>query len=73
MIIIEVVIDEDDKEEDYKKRETQLFYDMEMMALVSAKERTKREWEKLFIEAGFMGGFKVFSLLGYRSIIEVYP
>ncbi|XP_027158854.1 tabersonine 16-O-methyltransferase-like [Coffea eugenioides] len=37
-----------------------------------AKERTEKEWSKLFSEAGF-SSYKVYPVLGMRCLIEVYP
>lgn len=52
--------------------ETQLFFDMLMMVLVRGKERDKKEWSQLFLEAGF-SNYKITPILGLRSLIEVYP
>ncbi|MCD7453195.1 hypothetical protein HAX54_020000 [Datura stramonium] len=46
--------------------------DMLMMVLFGAKERTEKEWEKLFTEAGFTE-YKIIPALGLRSLIEIYP
>ncbi|XP_022156551.1 probable O-methyltransferase 3 [Momordica charantia] len=52
--------------------ETQLFWDMLMMVNVGGKERDEKEWVQLFDKAGF-GGYKIFPILGLRSLIEIYP
>ncbi|XP_050205281.1 trans-resveratrol di-O-methyltransferase-like [Mercurialis annua] len=52
--------------------ETQLLYDMEMMACVSGKERNEKEWAKLFLDSGFTT-YKIHNVLGPRALIEVYP
>ncbi|CAI0385383.1 unnamed protein product [Linum tenue] len=52
--------------------ETQLFFDMLMMILVTGRERDEKEWAKLFVAAGFRD-YKITPILGLRSIIEVYP
>ncbi|KAJ9686221.1 hypothetical protein PVL29_015227 [Vitis rotundifolia] len=57
---------------DYKSIETQLFFDMMMMILVTGRERDENEWEKLFLDAGF-SHYKITPILGLRSLIEVYP
>ncbi|XP_059597186.1 trans-resveratrol di-O-methyltransferase-like [Vitis vinifera] len=57
---------------DSKSRETQLFFDMLMMVMVTGKEREEKEWEKLFLDAGF-SHYKITPILGLRSLIEVYP
>ncbi|PON81561.1 O-methyltransferase COMT-type [Trema orientale] len=52
--------------------EIQLCNDVLMMA-VSGKERTRTEWEKLFLAAGFTR-YNITPILGSaRSLIEVYP
>uniref|UniRef100_A0A7N0RJN5 Uncharacterized protein n=1 Tax=Kalanchoe fedtschenkoi TaxID=63787 RepID=A0A7N0RJN5_KALFE len=51
--------------------ETQLFFYMRMMCLVSGKER-EEEWAKLFEEAG-LTKYKITPMLGLRSLIEVFP
>ncbi|XP_057954683.1 trans-resveratrol di-O-methyltransferase-like [Malania oleifera] len=62
--------DNDDKRSQFV--ETQLFFDVLMMTLVTGKERTKKEWAKLFCDAGF-SDYKITPVLGLRSLIEVYP
>jgi trans-resveratrol di-O-methyltransferase len=51
---------------------TKLLFDALMMVLLTGKERNKKEWEKLFLEAGF-SHYKIVSSLGMKSLIEVYP
>ncbi|KAF8043353.1 hypothetical protein BT93_A1634 [Corymbia citriodora subsp. variegata] len=70
VIIIDIVVG--NQADDHRSTETQLFWDMLMMATVDAKERGEEEWEKLFVDAGF-SGYKIISHLGVRSLIEVYP
>ncbi|XP_043699551.1 trans-resveratrol di-O-methyltransferase-like [Telopea speciosissima] len=70
VIIIDMVVG--DKKEDHKSTETQLFLDMQMMTLYTGKERTAKEWEKVFLESGF-SHYKITPILGLRSLIEVYP
>ncbi|KAL3754669.1 hypothetical protein ACJRO7_001858 [Eucalyptus globulus] len=69
VIIIDVVVG--NQPDDHRSTETQLFWDMLMMTY-DAKERDEKEWEKLFVDAGF-SGYKIISHLGLRSLIEVYP
>nr|AWH62807.1 resveratrol O-methyltransferase-like protein [Camptotheca acuminata] len=57
---------------DDESMETQLFFDMLMMVLVTGRERTEKEWKKLFLDAGF-SDYKITPVLGLRSLIEVYP
>jgi hypothetical protein len=52
--------------------EAQLLFDVEMMTLATGKERTEKEWSELFSGAGFRQ-YKIYSILGARSLIEVYP
>ncbi|CAJ1976380.1 unnamed protein product [Sphenostylis stenocarpa] len=69
VLIIETVINE---KLDYKEvTQTKLSLDMTMLA-INGKERTEEEWKQLFIEAGFKD-YKIFPILGFRSLIEVYP
>ncbi|XP_043690292.1 trans-resveratrol di-O-methyltransferase-like [Telopea speciosissima] len=70
VIIIDMVVE--DKKVDHKSTETQLFCDILMMTVNNGKERTEKEWEKLFLESGF-SHYKITPLLGLRSLIEVYP
>ncbi|KAK9150387.1 hypothetical protein Syun_008696 [Stephania yunnanensis] len=69
VIIVDMVIDM--KESTHESTEIQLMFDMEMMVEVTGKERTRHEWEKLFIEAGFIT-YKITPCLGLRSVIEVF-
>lgn len=43
-----------------------------MKITYGAKERTKTEWEKLFLDAGF-SEYKITANFGLRSLIEIYP
>ncbi|KAD4982853.1 hypothetical protein E3N88_19524 [Mikania micrantha] len=52
--------------------ETQLFFDMLMMTLLTGRERSEKEWAKLFFDSGF-SSYKITPILGLRSLIEVYP
>ncbi|KAJ4723416.1 O-methyltransferase [Melia azedarach] len=70
MIIIDMI--RDNKKGDDEPIETQLFFDMLMMVLVTGKERDEKEWAKLFQEAGF-SDYKITPILGLRSLIQVYP
>ena len=57
---------------DKKSAETQLYFDMLMMINLTGKERNKKEWEELFLAAGF-SHYKITPIVGLRSLIEVYP
>lgn len=52
-------------------RETQVLFDVQMMR-VDGGEREEHQWRKIFLEAGFKD-YKITPMLGFRSIIEVYP
>ncbi|KAF4397142.1 hypothetical protein G4B88_008988 [Cannabis sativa] len=66
LIIIDMNIKNDNNENSF---ETQLFFDMLMMALVNGRERNEKEWSKLFKDAGF-SRYKITPILGLRSVIE---
>ncbi|PKI42589.1 hypothetical protein CRG98_037034 [Punica granatum] len=70
LIIVDIVLGFG--KEDEESVETQLFCDMQLMIILTGKERTEREWAKLFVEAGFRD-YKITPMLGLRSLIEVYP
>ena len=69
-IVIDVVINQEKDEHDVTT--TKLFFDALMMVLHTGKERNKKEWEKLFLEAGF-SCYKIVSSFGMKSVIEIYP
>ncbi|KAJ7947037.1 O-methyltransferase [Quillaja saponaria] len=71
VIIIDIVINEN--EDGHELTELKLFYDIQMMAQVNGKERNEKEWEKLFLEAGFRHYKITPNIFGFRSLIEVYP
>ncbi|XP_027127382.2 trans-resveratrol di-O-methyltransferase-like [Coffea arabica] len=53
--------------------EAEFSMDMQMLVMLGpAKERTEKEWSKLFSDAGF-STYKVYPVLGMRCLIEVYP
>ncbi|CAN6168232.1 unnamed protein product [Urochloa humidicola] len=52
-------------------KETQVLFDMYMMRYGGA-EREEHEWKKIFLEAGF-NDYKITPILGFQSIIEVFP
>ncbi|XP_041025990.1 trans-resveratrol di-O-methyltransferase-like [Juglans microcarpa x Juglans regia] len=70
VIIIDVVINEEKDDEDTTK--AKLLFDTVLMVLLPGKERTEKEWEKLFLEAGF-SRYKIVASYGMKSLIEVYP
>ncbi|GFZ12885.1 O-methyltransferase family protein [Actinidia rufa] len=72
VIIIDITVENQKGDDDHESIETQLCYDMLMMALTTGRERTEKEWTKLFSDAGF-SDYKIIPILGLRSLIEVYP
>ncbi|XP_021775650.1 trans-resveratrol di-O-methyltransferase-like [Chenopodium quinoa] len=71
VIIIDIVVDPQMNKN--KNSDVQLLLDMEMMFVTGGgKERTKQEWENIFIIAGF-SDFIILPILGLRSAIVVYP
>ncbi|KAI3989342.1 hypothetical protein MKX01_026925 [Papaver californicum] len=50
---------------------TQLYFDMLMMSTHNGKERTEKEWEKLFLDVGFTH-YKITHIMGFSSLIEVF-
>uniref|UniRef100_A0A2Z5P0W7 Noribogaine 10-O-methyltransferase n=1 Tax=Tabernanthe iboga TaxID=141617 RepID=N10MT_TABIB len=71
VIIVDIIMEtekHDIDEFDYAK----MCMDMEMLVLCNSKERTEKELAMLVSEAGF-SGYKIFPVLGIRSLIEVYP
>ncbi|KAK1276410.1 Trans-resveratrol di-O-methyltransferase [Acorus gramineus] len=71
VMILDMVVNS--KIHDHKATETQFFFDMLMMVLTGGREREELEWEKMFMEAGFHGGYKATHGSGVLSLIEVYP
>ncbi|KAI5434985.1 putative O-methyltransferase 3, variant 2, partial [Lathyrus oleraceus] len=69
VIIIDIVLDTKNTKETV---ETQLFFDMLMMVLLTGKERNEKEWVNLILSAGF-SDYKITPILGLRSMIEIYP
>ncbi|GER47634.1 orcinol O-methyltransferase-like protein, partial [Striga asiatica] len=70
VIIVEIVVEEKKGNDESMAVETQLLFDMEMMAVVGGKERTEKEWAKLFYDAGFTSYEINMRLLGLRSLIQ---
>lgn len=67
VIIIDIVVGAGD----VKQREMHALFDLHIM-FVNGMERDEQEWKKIFMEAGF-SGYKIMPVLGFRSLIEVYP
>ncbi|KAJ0462015.1 putative trans-resveratrol di-O-methyltransferase [Helianthus annuus] len=70
VIIIEIVLK--DEELGNKTLETQLFYDMFEFTTTKGRQRSEKDWAKLFHDACF-SGYKIYPVLGISSVIEVYP
>ncbi|CAH9140008.1 unnamed protein product [Cuscuta epithymum] len=70
VIVIDVVVG--NQKDDVLAIETQTLFDMLMMTYFKGKERSEKEWAKLFLEAGF-SAYKIISPLGLKSLIEIYP
>ena len=70
IIIMDIMINEE--KDDHDVTTTKLLLDALMMVLLTGKERNQKEWEKLFLEAGF-SHYKIVSSFGMKSLIEVYP
>ncbi|KAI9086657.1 hypothetical protein K1719_031251 [Acacia pycnantha] len=71
LVIINEVVD-DEKANYDESVETQLQFDLALMALLPGKERNEKEWAHLFSSAGF-SSYKISPVLGIRSLIEVFP
>lgn len=70
VMILDAVVDVN--REDDKVVEDQLYFDMTMMTYFNGKERSEKEWAKLFSDAGFTS-YKITHAFGVRSLLEVYP
>ncbi|XP_061351756.1 isoflavone-7-O-methyltransferase 9-like [Gastrolobium bilobum] len=70
VIIIDIVMNE--KHDDHKMKEVKLCFDIVMMASLNGKERDEKDWNRLFIQAGFKH-YEIFPTFGFRSLIELYP
>lgn len=69
VIIVDIVVNE--KKDKPEITEAKLLYDALMMTCVPGIERSEKEWERLFLDAGFTS-YKITPLLGLRSFVEVY-
>ena len=73
VIIIDIMINEEKDEHDVTT--TKLLLDAindGFAHWVTGKERNQKEWDKLFLEAGF-SHYKIVSSFGMKSLIVVYP
>ncbi|CAL5079283.1 unnamed protein product [Urochloa decumbens] len=69
VIIIDVVLGSSSSK---RTLEAQLSLDLCMMVVLPGKQRGEEDLHKIFLEAGFTR-YKISSVLGSRSLIEVYP
>ena len=74
MIIVEAVIQENEKEGDHNNlKDVGLMLDMVMMAhTTTGKERTLKEWDYVLKKAGF-NRYTVKPIRAVKSVIEAYP
>ncbi|MFS8027844.1 putative O-methyltransferase domain, S-adenosyl-L-methionine-dependent methyltransferase [Helianthus anomalus] len=70
LIIIDMVVKV--SKEENELLETQLLFDMLMMSLVTGRERSKKDWAKLFLDRGYTD-YKITPIFGFTSVIELYP
>ncbi|KAM7272139.1 hypothetical protein ACFE04_031353 [Oxalis oulophora] len=73
VILIEMVMSSVENQEEVCENivGTELSFDLLMMVLLEGRQRSEKEWAKLFSDAGFKD-YKVTRLLGLRSLIEVF-
>ncbi|KAI5672278.1 hypothetical protein M9H77_12642 [Catharanthus roseus] len=71
IIIIDMVVKSQNGENETDET-LQASLDMQMIVLYTAKERTEEEWAKLFRDSGF-SDYKIYPVLDFSSLIEVYP
>ncbi|XP_055830910.1 myricetin 7/4'-O-methyltransferase 2 [Solanum dulcamara] len=71
VIIIDIVM-EDNCSNNEELVQSKHLMDFIMRITYASKERSKKEWETLFLDAGF-SEYKIITSLGLRSLIEVYP
>lgn len=72
VIILDMVIGDSHDHEHHEITEAKLFFDLKMMALATGKERTKEEWEKLFLQVN-LDQYKITHISGLMSVIELFP
>uniref|UniRef100_A0A0E0LAF5 O-methyltransferase domain-containing protein n=1 Tax=Oryza punctata TaxID=4537 RepID=A0A0E0LAF5_ORYPU len=69
VIIINMVVGSGSQRNIFK--ETQALFDLYMMS-IDGIEREEKGWEMVFFKAGF-SAYKIMPILGFLSVIEVYP
>ncbi|QHO09323.1 Isoflavone 7-O-methyltransferase [Arachis hypogaea] len=70
IIILEAVINEEQDEPEITR--LKFLMNISMHIILHGKERTKKEWESIFYEAGLYN-YKISPFTGHLSLIEVYP
>jgi trans-resveratrol di-O-methyltransferase len=70
VIIIDVVINEEKDEDDLTKMK--LATDTNFMTQLTGKARDKKEWDKVFFNAGFTH-YNIVASYWINSVIELYP
>ncbi|XP_062111223.1 trans-resveratrol di-O-methyltransferase-like [Humulus lupulus] len=70
VVIIDIVIN--DEKDELEVTDAKLCFDLLMMIVSSGRERSQKDWEKLFLEAGFTRN-KITPIFGLKSLIEVFP
>ncbi|KAJ3690476.1 hypothetical protein LUZ61_019640 [Rhynchospora tenuis] len=71
VIVMDLVLDVET--DDSKETETKLLFNFSMMSLAGGKERTKKEWHDLILNAGF-SDYKIYpARMPLYSVIELYP
>ena len=54
-----------------RRERCRVLFDLFIMS-INGIERDENQWKKIFFEAGFHD-YKITPVLGFRSIIELYP
>ncbi|KAJ0815024.1 putative trans-resveratrol di-O-methyltransferase [Helianthus annuus] len=70
LVILDIVMKVDEGGDELF--ETQLYFDMLMMSCLTGRQGSEKDWATLFLDGGFTD-YKISSVLGFRSLIEVYP
>ncbi|KAM3381991.1 isoflavone-7-O-methyltransferase 9-like [Capsicum galapagoense] len=71
ILIIDIVLNRD--EDEANMTEVKILFDVLMMVLLAGgRQRTEKEWERLFLESGFVS-YKIILFLCLRSLIQVFP
>ncbi|KAM6595217.1 hypothetical protein CsatA_005741 [Cannabis sativa] len=71
VLIIENNVINSEKDE-LLELEAKLYFDMLLMASVTGRERSKKDWENIFFQAGFTH-YEITPMFGLEALIEVFP